>query len=114
MDAMLTARMLIATLALAPHCVHAETVTVGGAADDYEQGYTKEAIRDLGQLAEAGDTRAQYYYGVELIKGVSVAQDLVRGYAWVETAADCAATCSSSEVSAQSSPEIRLHKMVTT
>lgn len=101
MDTGISLRVLLAGFALLSHAAYGDKVTFGGAADNYEQGFTKEAIRDIGQLAEAGDTRAQYYYGVELIKGVSVAQDLVRGYAWVETAADCGATCSSSEVSVQ-------------
>jgi TonB family protein len=69
--------------------------------DQHDRGHTKAAIRDLERLAEDGDTRAQYNYGVELIKGASVAQDLVGGYAWLEIAADCAATCSSAELSAQ-------------
>src|SRR5678816_4351260 len=91
--------------------IGAGNVAFGGAAESYGQGVATAAIRDLERLAEAGDTRSQYRYGVELIKGAVVPKDLVRGYAWVEIAADCAATCSSSELSAQArDARLRLHQ----
>jgi TonB family protein len=75
-------------------------VTFSEAANKYEPGLSKAVVGDLRELAESGDTRAQYYYGVELMRGDDVARDLVQGYAWIEIAADCAATCSSAEASA--------------
>ena len=75
-------------------------MTFNEAANKYELGLSKAVVGDLKELADSGDTRAQYYYGVELMRGDDVPRDFVRGYAWIEIAADCAATCSSSEASA--------------
>jgi TonB family protein len=74
---------------------------LGKAAHRYETSLRNADVNDLRELAKAGDTRAQFDYGIELMRGEHVAQDLVQGYAWVEIAADCATICSSAEVSAQ-------------
>jgi TonB family protein len=75
--------------------------TLGKPPHRYESGGRNTDLDDLRKLAESGNTRAQLEYGIELMRGEHVAQDLVRGYAWVEIAARCDATCSSAEVSAQ-------------
>jgi len=58
-----------------------------------QQGRTTQAYHDLQLLAEAGDTRAQYFLGVALIEGKVVTRDLVHGYAWLQIAAECGIAC---------------------
>jgi len=65
-------------------------------ADVYEQllqGDKAQGMWGLASLAQSGDTRAQYVLGVAFIEGKNIERDLVRGYAWVEIAADCDLIC---------------------
>jgi len=79
--------------------------------DQIHHGHAAEAYADLQRLAEIGDTRAQYFLGVALIEGKEVPQDLVRGYAWIEIAAECGAVCTSSRgVKSATDARVRLSK----
>jgi TPR repeat protein len=49
----------------------------------YEQGRQAEALVTLRQLAEAGDARAQYLVGLDLIEGKYIARDNAQGFAYL-------------------------------
>jgi TonB family protein len=76
-----------------PMPVTADGRNFGDAYGQLARGDTEAGMRSLAALAEAGDTRAQYFLGVAMIEGQDVGRDLVRGYAWLEIAADCQALC---------------------
>jgi TonB family protein len=76
-----------------PMPVIADERNFGDVYGQLARGDTEAGMRSLAALAEAGDTRAQYFLGVAMIEGQDVGRDLVRGYAWIEIAADCAALC---------------------
>jgi TPR repeat protein len=49
----------------------------------YEQGRQKEALVILQQLAEAGDARAQYLVGLDLLEAVHLPRDNAQGLAYL-------------------------------
>jgi TPR repeat protein len=49
----------------------------------YEQGRQAEALVTLRQLAEAGDARAQYLVGLDLLEGKYIARDNPQGFAYL-------------------------------
>lgn len=49
----------------------------------YEQGKQAEALVTLRQLAEAGDARAQYLVGLDLLEGKYIARDNSQGFAYL-------------------------------
>ena len=49
----------------------------------YEQGKQAEALVTLRQLAEAGDARAQYLVGLDLLEGKYLPRDNPQGFAGV-------------------------------
>jgi TPR repeat protein len=49
----------------------------------YEQGKQAEALVTLRQLAEAGDARAQYLVGLDLLEGKYIASDNAQGFAYL-------------------------------
>jgi TonB family protein len=65
----------------------------GDAYNQLAHGDTQAGMRTLSALAEAGDSRAQYFLGVAMMEGQDISRDLVRGYAWIEIAADCQTLC---------------------
>jgi len=54
----------------------------------YEQGKQAEALVTLRQLAEAGDARAQYLVGLDLLEGKYIARDNAQGFAYLLLAAE--------------------------
>jgi len=54
----------------------------------YEQGKQAEALATLRQLAEAGDARAQYLVGLDLLEGKYIARDNAQGFAFLLLAAE--------------------------
>jgi hypothetical protein len=54
----------------------------------YEQGKQAEALVTLRQLAEAGDARAQYLVGLDLLEGKYIPRDNAQGFAYLLLAAD--------------------------
>jgi hypothetical protein len=54
----------------------------------YEQGKQAEALVTLRQLAEAGDARAQYLVGLDLLEGKYIPRDNSQGFAYLLLAAD--------------------------
>jgi TPR repeat protein len=54
----------------------------------YEQGKQAEALVTLRQLADAGDARAQYLVGLELLEGKHIARDNAQGFAYLLLAED--------------------------
>lgn len=54
----------------------------------YEQGRQAEALVTLRQLAEAGDARAQYLVGLDLLEGKYIARDNAQGFAYLLLAAE--------------------------
>lgn len=65
----------------------AHAITFEAAVLDYQSGLKERGLAKLEQLATQGDARAQYYLGIELVKGTSGQTDLARGYAWLQVAA---------------------------
>ena len=49
----------------------------------YEQGKQAEALVSLRQQAEAGDARAQYLVGLDLLEGKYIARDNAQGFAYL-------------------------------
>ena len=54
----------------------------------YEQGKQAEALVTLRQLAEAGDARAQYLVGLDLLEGKYIPRDNPQGFAYLLLAAE--------------------------
>jgi hypothetical protein len=54
----------------------------------YEQGRQVEALVTLRQLAEAGDARAQYLVGLDLLEGKYLPLDNAQGFAYLLLAAE--------------------------
>jgi hypothetical protein len=54
----------------------------------YEQGRQAEALVQLQKLADEGDARAQFVAGLDLIEGVHVKRDNVRGFAYIVLASE--------------------------
>jgi hypothetical protein len=54
----------------------------------YEQGKKAEALVTLRQLAEAGDARAQYVVGLDLLEGIHIVRDNAQGFAYLLLAAE--------------------------
>jgi hypothetical protein len=54
----------------------------------YEQGKQAEALVMLRQLAEAGDARAQYLVGLDLLEGKYIPRDNPQGFAYLLLAAE--------------------------
>jgi hypothetical protein len=54
----------------------------------YEQGKQAEALVTLQRLAEAGDARAQYLVGLDLIEGQYIKRDNARGFAYLVLASE--------------------------
>jgi TonB family protein len=80
-------------------CSGADQGTYSKAIAAFDSGHRDTGLNDMQRLALAGDTRAQYFVAIELIKGEAIPQDLVQGYAWLEAAADCKPLCSSASTS---------------
>jgi TPR repeat protein len=54
----------------------------------YEQGKQAEALVTLQRLAEAGDARAQYLVGLDLIEGQFIKRDNALGFAYLVLATE--------------------------
>ena len=54
----------------------------------YEQGKQAEALVTLQRLAEAGDARAQYLVGLDLIEGQYIKRDNALGFAYLVLATE--------------------------
>jgi TPR repeat protein len=54
----------------------------------YEQGKQAEALVTLQKLAEAGDARAQYLVGLDLIEGQYIKRDNALGFAYLVLATE--------------------------
>ncbi|MDH4312195.1 MAG: hypothetical protein OEW57_11215 [Gammaproteobacteria bacterium] len=54
----------------------------------YEQGKQAEALVTLQQLAEAGDARAQYLVGLDLLEGKYIKLDNAQGFAYLVLATE--------------------------
>lgn len=54
----------------------------------YEEGKQAEALVKLRQLAEAGDARAQYLVGLDLLEGKYIPRDNPQGFAYLLLAAE--------------------------
>ena len=54
----------------------------------YQEGKQAEALVTLQQLAEAGDARAQYLVGLELLEGKYIKLDNAQGFAYLVLATE--------------------------
>ncbi len=71
-----------------------------GAYDLMAHGFKERGLESMTTVAESGDTRAQYYLGIALMKGNVGVRDMVRGYAWLQIAADCGPVCTDADATA--------------
>jgi hypothetical protein len=72
------------------------------------------ALRSVIALAQQGDTQAQYMLGLDLMRGNKVDRDLVRGYTWIEIAAQCTTFCTATDAAdAAKEARVRVGRFLT-
>jgi TPR repeat protein len=74
--------------AVAPAATPAPATPFDTASQLYEQGKQAEALVTLQKLAEAGDARAQYLVGLDLIEGQYIKRDNALGFAYLVLATE--------------------------
>ena len=74
--------------ASAPAATPAPAAPFDTASHLYEQGKQAEALVMLQKLAEAGDARAQYLVGLDLIEGQYIKRDNALGFAYLVLATE--------------------------
>jgi len=74
--------------AAAPAATPAPETPFDMASQLYEQGKQAEALVTLQKLAEAGDARAQYLVGLDLIEGQYIKRDNALGFAYLVLATE--------------------------
>jgi TPR repeat protein len=76
------------TVKPAPAAKPAPATPFDTASQLYEQGKQAEALVTLQKLAEAGDARAQYLVGLDLIEGQYIKRDNALGFAYLVLATE--------------------------
>ena len=74
--------------AAAPAATPAPETPFDAASRLYQQGRQAEALATLQKLAEAGDARAQYIVGLDLIEGQYIKRDNALGFAYLVLATE--------------------------
>ena len=74
--------------AAAPAATPAPETPFDAASRLYQQGRQAEALATLQKLAEAGDARAQYLVGLDLLEGQYIKRDNALGFAYLVLAAE--------------------------
>ena len=74
--------------AAAPAATPAPETPFDAASRLYQQGRQAEALATLQKLAEAGDARAQYIVGLDLIEGQHIKRDNALGFAYLVLATE--------------------------